>query len=312
MKRVVLAAVLIAAMVQGAVADSGASVQLDETFTKARTWLDQQSLALTGGPSGQDYAMPFEQDAILFYGEAVGNPEARTPAQRELGAKRTAEVMAQRSVLEYLNGFAVVGDTLVKDSMQQYDVVRSAVAGTVKGAQVVYKEYSPEKDMAVAIVKLGMHGPKGFATSIYEKIFRDPQLKKKLTELNDKPALRYRHKAENLPELYDGLVVDATEQNFKPALINRIFSSKGELLYDPSKVSQKILVDQGCGEYTSSVEKAKEALSGRGVKNPLVVKATGSLNNADLQLAEGDAVKVYSANQKNDFFAGARVAFVLK
>ena len=62
-----------------------------------------------------------------------------------------------------------------------------------------------------------------------------------------------------LDESYDGLIIDATGQNFRPALINRIFAAKGDVLYDPAKVSQKVLVEQGCGEYTNSVNKAKSS-----------------------------------------------------
>jgi len=84
------------------------------------------------------------------------------------------------------------------------------------------------------------------------------------------------------------------------------------VLYDPAKVSQKVLVEQGCGEYTNSVDKAKTALASRGVKNPLVVKASGATTVADLQVTDDDAVMIYSANQKGKFFMAARVAFVLK
>ncbi|MBJ6723866.1 hypothetical protein [Geomesophilobacter sediminis] len=291
---------------------SASSVQIDETFTKTNKWLSQQNLNLTGGPSGRDDAAAFSQEVILFYGEGMAGPQHTHPAQREMMAKRAAVVTAQRALAEYLNGFAIVGDTLVKDGMAQYDIIRSSVAGFVKGAQVVQQEYSKEKDMAVAVIKLGLHGPKGFASLMYDKMMKDPSLKKTLTEVDGKPAPPFRAKAERLPEKFDGLIIDATSQDFRPALINRIFSVKGELLYDPSKISQKVLVEQGCGEYTNNVDKAKAALEKRGVKNPLVVTASGAINPSDLQVSDEDAVKVFSANQQGNFFSNAKVAFVLK
>jgi hypothetical protein len=166
--------------------------------------------------------------------------------------------------------------------------------------------------MAIAVIKLGMHGPKGFASLMYDKLMKDPKIKRTLTEVDGKPAPAFKAKPERLEERYDGLIVDATTQDFRPALINRIFSSKGELLYDPSKISQKVLVEQGCGEYTNNVDKAKAALEKRGVKNPLVVSASGAINPSDLQVADEDAVKVFSANQQGNFFSNAKVAFVLK
>jgi hypothetical protein len=320
MKRLIIALLLVFGLAgivraegeEPAAAPPEGSVQLDETFQKANTWLSQQNLSLTGGPSGRDDNAAFSQEAILFYGEGLAGPQHTHPSQREMMAKRAAVVTAQRSLAEYLQGFAIVGDTLVKDGMAQYDVIRSSVAGYVKGAQVVIQEYSRDKDMAVAIIKLGMHGPKGFASTMYDKMLKDPKIKKSLTELDGKPAPPYKHKAEALPETYDGLIIDASAQSFKPALINRIFTPKGELLYDPSKISQKVLVEQGCGEYTNSVDKAKAALEKRGVTNPIIVTAESAVGSSDLQVSDDDAVKIYSANRKGNFMSSAKVAFVLK
>lgn len=309
MKRLIVAAILIAGLARGAYADEGGSVQIDDTFSKTKTWLSQQNLTMTGGSSGErDDLAAFGQETILFYGEAVGNPAHSTPAQREMMAKRAAVVVAQRALAEYLEGFALVSDTFVKDGMGQYDVIRSAVSAFIKGSHVVFQEYSKDSDKAIAIIKVGMHGPKGFASTIYEKMNKDPNLKKEMA--TDKPA--FKAKPEKLDETYDGLIIDATEQNFRPALINRIFAEKGEVLYDPAKVSQKVLVEQGCGEYTNNIDKAKAALETRGVKNPLMVKASGASSASDLQVSDEDAVKIFSANQKSKFLAGAKVAFVLK
>jgi len=217
-------------------------------------------------------------------------------------------MIAYRKLAEILEGVAVVGDTLVKDASLQYDVVRTAVEGFIKGAKVVYKDYNPQEEVAIVFVKIGMTGPQSFAKVMYEKMLGDPSIKQAMVE----PRPAYRTKPVAVEERYDGLIVDATEQSFRPALINRIFTPKGEVLYDPSKISQKVLVEQGCGEYTNSVDKAKAALETRGVRNPLIVKASGTVSPSDLQVADDDAVRIFSANQKANFLAGAKVAFVLK
>ncbi|MDP3049417.1 MAG: hypothetical protein Q8N12_08340, partial [Thermodesulfovibrionales bacterium] len=159
------------------------TVQVDASFTAANEWLSKNHLSLTGSPAGRDDAAAFSQEMMLFYGEAYGNPAHTNIAQRGGMAKRAAVVVAQRSLAEYINGFAIVGDTLVVDGMAKYDVIRSAVAGFIKGVQVVFQDYSPEKDTAIAIIKVGMHGPDGFASSLYKKMFvtekkMDPQFVK--------------------------------------------------------------------------------------------------------------------------------------
>lgn len=282
--------------------------QLDDRFKKANEYLNQQRLTIT-----QSTTDAFINGYILVAAEGLPKADAVSPGQKRLTAERAAEVLAYRKLAEFLDGVAVVGDSLVKDAALQYDLVRAAVAGFVKGARKVHSEYNKEDETALVIMKIGMTGPGSFADALYAKILK-PDVKKELIEQPQQqpPAPQYKHKPVPLEEKYDGLVIDATEQNFRPALINRLFSQKGEVLYDPSKISQKVLVEQGCGEYTNSVDKAKAALDQRGVKNPLIIKASGSVNPSDLQVSDDDAVNIFSANQKAGFFAAAKVAFVLK
>ena len=66
-----------------------------------------------------------------------------------------------------------------------------------------------------------MHGPDGFATSVYKKDVcdrkkMDPQFVKAIHEVDGKPVPNF--KAAVVPvEAHDGLIIDATEQNFRPA-----------------------------------------------------------------------------------------------
>lgn len=277
--------------------------QADLRFRDANQWLNQNNLSITTSPE-----QAFINDYILVMEEGLPSPNAKSPAQKRLTAERAATALAYRKLAEILEGVAVVGDTLVKDASLQYDVVRTAVEGFIKGAKVVYKDYNPQEEVAIVFVKIGMTGPQSFARVMYEKMLGDSSVRQSIVEA--KPAYRTRPVA--IEERYDGLIIDATEQGFRPALINRIFTPRGEVLYDPSKISQKVLVEQGCGEYTNSVDKAKAALETRGVRNPLIVKASGTVSPSDLQVTDEDAVKIFSANQKTNFLAGAKVAFVLK
>ena len=304
MKTIITTILLSLALAMVAHADG---VQVDVSITK--NFLEENKLALIKGTGGaRDDLAAFGQDFIMFYGEAAGNPANKTLAQRGINAKRAAVVIAQRALTEYLEGIVLVGATLVKDSVLQNDVIVSTVTGFVKGSQVVHQEYNEDTDIATAVIKVAIRGPKGFASTFYEKLSTDPVLKKAV-KTDKKPFIAPEVK---LDAAFDGLIIDATEQNFRPALINRIFATKGDVLYDPAKISQKVLVEQGCGEYTNSVDKAKAALATRGVKNPLVLKASGSTSPADLQVTDEDAVTIYSADHKGSFMASAKVAFVLK
>ena len=285
-------------------ASTPSMADIDARFKTTNEWLKQGNLSVTTSPQ-----QAFVNDYILVVAEGLPSATAKSPAQKRLTAERAATALAYRELAEILEGVAVVGDTLVKDAELQYDVVRIAVTGFVKGARIVHKEYNDKEESALVVVKIGMTGPGSFADALYAKILK-PDVKKELIESQSAP--QFKQKPVPLDEKYDGLVIDATDQNFRPALINRIFTPKGETLYDPSKISQKVLVEQGCGEYTNSLDKARAALETREVKNPLIVKASGTVSPSDLQVSDDDAIKIFSANQKAGFLAGAKVAFVLK
>ncbi|NCB63928.1 MAG: hypothetical protein EOM52_10040, partial [Clostridia bacterium] len=193
-------------------------------------------------------------DAILVVGEGLPK-KGTTGAQRRLTAIRAAEVAAQRSLAELLKGVSIAGETTVRDAEVESDLIKSSVSAFIKGFQPVVKDWNQQEETALVILKVGVNGPKSFGAMMYEKILTEPRIKQEVekpvyTPPVDLPA------PPPVAQPFDGLIIDATAQPFRPALINRIFNPKGEVLYDPAKISQKVLVEQGCGEYTNSVDKA--------------------------------------------------------
>lgn len=318
---------LLAAVTLLGLASVAQAVEIDLKYKMAREYVRQESLSVTVKVNSQkdefdvkadkfkkplksDMGSAFRQEAILVVGEGIGK-KGTTGGQYRLTAIRAAEVVAQRALAEMLKGVSIVGETVVRDAELESDLIKSSVNTFVKGFQPVLKEFNEQEGTALVILKVGVNGPSGFGAVMYDKILNEPKVKQQL----DKPA--YVPPAE-LPSPvpvampYDGLIIDATAYAFRPALINRIFNPKGEVLYDPAKISQKVLVEQGCGEYTNSVDKARAALGKRGVKNPLIVHASGTVSPSDLQVNNDTALQIFSANQASGFMADARVAFVLK
>ncbi len=273
-------------------------------FTGTASWLKQNGVTVTQSPT-----QAFIYNYVVVTGEGVPAPSATSAGQKRLTAERAAVVVAYRQLAEILDGLCVTGETFVKNASVEHDQIRTAVKGFIRGAQVVHKEYNEKGEVALATVKVSMSGPAGFGTMLYEKVVADPVIRK---------AVVREQSVFNPPETppvevaHDGLIIDATAETFRPALINRIYSPKGELLYDPSRIEQKILVEYGCGEYTNRVEKARETLASRGARNPLLVKASGTAGPTDLKVTEDDALKIFAANQRSGFLSQARVAFVLK
>ncbi len=297
---------LLAAMALAGIAGMAQADEVDlKNYRMAREYIKKEKVTVT-----VTVEQAFAQDAILVVGEGVPK-KGTSGAQRRLTAMRAAEVAAQRSLAELLRGVSIVAETTVREAEVDSDIIKSSVSAFIKDFSPVVKDWNEREETALVILKVGVNGPGSFGAMMYEKILNEPKIK----EAVEKPA--YVPPVDvalppPAPQAYDGLIIDATEQPFRPALINRIFNPGGQVLYDPARISQKVLVEQGCGEYTNSVDKARAALGKRGVKNPLVVKASGTVTPSDLQVSNEIAAQIFAANQTSGFMADARVAFVLK
>lgn len=297
---------ILAALVLAGLAGMAQASEVDlKNYKMAREYIRKEKVTVT-----VTVEQAFAQDAILVVGEGVPK-KGTTGGQRRLTAIRAAEVAAQRALAELLKGVSIVGETTVRDAEVESDLIKSSVNAFIKGFSPVVKDWNPAEETALVILKVGMNGPRSFGAMMYEKILTEPKIKQQVEKPVYVPPVDVPQQPAT-PQAYDGLIIDATAQSFRPALINRIFNPNGQVLYDPAKISQKVLVEQGCGEYTNSVDKARAALGKRGVRNPLIVKASGTVSPSDLQVNNEIAAQIHAANQANGFMADARVAFVLK
>ena len=255
-----------------------------------------------------DQTQAFIKGSFVVKGEGVPLKDTTHPGQKELTAKRAAMVVAQRNMAELLNGVRIFGQTTVKDAALESDLIRSSVEGIIRDIKPIYEAYDQLKEVAVVYISIGIDGPNGLTGQLL------PQMLPTLPQ-PQAPVPAYVPPAAPPPEPpqpYDALILDIKEHQFKPALINRILAQNGEILYDPTKIAQNILVERGAGDYTNDVGKAKAILSERGSKNPLVVKVAGVVKFTDVQVTSDDAANIFAANQKANFLEGAKVVFVLK
>jgi len=248
----------------------------------------------------QETAMP--QDALLsgaitVKGEGASPQGLFTQAQKRIMALRAAKAVAFREAAEILDGVTLTGDTTVLNASASSDVVRASVEGVIRGAVVLSEEYDPETGAASVFLSVPMGA---VAASILPQMSSiSPGASMYNTSMNATTAR------------YDGLVVDARGTGLRPALMNRLVTAGGEVVYDPSKASQKALSEYGPAAYTNDVAKAKALLAKRGSSQPLVVKARGTASSTDAELGPIEAGAVFFSNQHTGFLQAARVVFVL-
>lgn len=259
-----------------------------------------------------DPRQAFVTGSIVVKGEgAAPAGKAMTAAQKRIMALRAAKVVALREIAEIVEGVAISGDTLVVNAAAESDVIKATVQGLVKGAQIVKEAYDPMSEMAVVYLSIPMTGPNGLLTTLLPQVLPTVPLSP-FPPYQPPVAAPEALVAVPVVKNYDGLIIDVREQAFKPALINRVITRNGEIIYDPTKVAQNILVERGAAEYTNDVGKAKALLSERGSSNPVIIKGAGLVKATDVEIGPDDASSVFTSNQTNNYLEGAKVVFVLK
>ncbi len=239
--------------------------------------------------------------SIVVKGTAAAPEGALTQAQMRVMALRAAKVVALREVSEIIDGVTISGDTRVVSSKAASDVIRTTVEGLIKGAQVTEESYDPQSGLAVVYVSVPMKGEGGIYGQLLPK-----------AGMIYPGGPRFVPSPGAAPGGHDGLIVDVSGVQFRPALINRVVTSGAQVVYDPVTLERETLVSYGAAAYTNDVDKARALLASRGSKNPLVVRASGVVDATDAQITPEAAAEVFSSNLATGFLKAARVVFVLR
>jgi hypothetical protein len=277
------------------------------------------------------------------YLQVVGSSEE---GQSRYRALRAAQVVAQRDLLEAMQGLHLYGNTSIKDGMLQSDDIKTTVEGYLRGATKCGQEYDAGKGYADVCMRVYIRGKGGLYDVILPLMKDDrlmpekrpafkpsmPNLKPEVMEPGASgrmqmdtpghdtmapPSTTMEAKPEvkapsELTHPHDGLIIDARDFKFRPALVNRVLTEKDEVVFEPSKIVSTVLVERGCGGFTTDDGKAKALLESWGSKNPMIVKCTDVQKFTDAKISQDDAAAVYVNDQKSNLLAQARVVFILK
>jgi len=264
------------------------------------------------------------------YIKVIGTSEE---GQSRYQAIRAATVVAQRDLLEVLQGLHLYGNTTIRDGMHESDLIKTTVEGYLKGAMKCGERYDPNRGYAQVCLKLYIRG-KGGLYDIILPLMKDERLlpppapayqPKLIPEvIPSTPATVEKPEVASIPKKpkvappselvnpHDGLILDVREYNFRPALVNRILTDKNEVVFDPSKIVSSVLLERGCGGFTNDENKAKALLQSWGSNNPMYIRAKGVVKFTDAQVDSDEAAAIFTHNQKTNFLAQAKVVFLLK
>lgn len=163
------------------------------------------------------------------YIEAVGSSVIDSdrftiPAQARAMATRGAVVVAQRNLLEVINGVRITSETTVHDMMLMGDYIHTRVDGVIRGAQMVGEPI--EKDGMIEVrMRVPMYTSGGLAEALYEHI---PKAGTKAT-LEEKIS-------ETTEEALQALAFNIGGQTFDPSLFPVIIDENNNMVLDLSEL----------------------------------------------------------------------------
>lgn len=235
--------------------------------------------------------------------------------QSRYAAVRAATVLAQRDLLERFQGVRIQGETTISDGMLQSDVIRTKIKGFLRGAANCGQKYDKFEKFATVCLRLNLNGKGG----IYESIYPTMRKENVIYGLDEQPTESAPTppppsttiSVADLIANNDGVIIELSGLVFKPAIVNRILNEKGDILFDPSKVINSILVERGTGGFTSQLGKAKGLLASWGSTNPIIIKAVETRKGTDVVISSADATKIFASDQKTSFLSQAKVVFVI-
>ena len=315
---------------------------------------------LVTGVSAQDGWETVKNPVKIFeegYIQVVGVSEE---GQSRYGAMRAATVVAQRDLLEILEGLRLYGETTIKNGMLQSDEIRTTIGGFLKGAVKYGEKFNREHGYAEVCMRLYIRGKGGlydvilplikenkldpvkktyYKPKLIPKVISEPpvaiqkeqvaqeatkpvkeqvqQVTKPVEEVKaikkDQPVEKPQVAAPSeIVKSYDGLIIDVRDFQFRPALVNTILTENAEIVFDPAKILSSVLVERGCGGFTTDPGKAEALLESWGSKNPMTLKCIGVVKMTNAKISVDDAAAIYVHDKNSHLLAQAKVVFLLK
>lgn len=149
----------------------------------------------------------------------TGNPNM---AQARLMAERAAVVVAQRNLLETVQGIRVDSETRVENFMTDYDIIYTRVEGIVRNArQVGPAMYDSAAGIVEVELEMEIHSPQGLSGAL-SSVLGNPETS----------AVSMSPQTREFLNQYSALVFDGSQAGLQPSMYPRIYDANGNLLLD--------------------------------------------------------------------------------
>jgi hypothetical protein len=263
--------------------------------------LDQRITDPSGETAGR---LKWDDGYIEVKAGATADKAIALNAAHERGlALDAARQLAYFKLAEVVEGVSVDGVTVVKNAMVDDQTVRTTVQARIKGARVLNETVTTQPDGSVwaeVVMGLLIRGPDGITAPVASWAAAKP-----VDAFSADRGFRVN-------DQYTGLVIDASDTGFSPALAPRVIEEgSGKVVFGPQMVQSASLSQQGAVGYAVRMADVRD--SGRVGSNPLIVHAVGDAGGrkGDLMLTRRDADRVIAADRAGGFLGKGAVVVVI-
>lgn len=214
-----------------------------------------------------------------------------------------ARQLCYLKLAEIVEGVAIDGVTIVKNAMILDQTVRSTVQARIKGAVIVSENVKDLADGSVwaeVVMGLRLRGTGSLTETVAGWSAARPA-----DPYKPDPTFR-------VGDSYTGLIVQASDAGFSPALAPRIIEEGTQkIVFGPGTVQLASLSQIGPVGYAAALADARQG--GRAGANPLIVRAVDAAGarKGDLVLSRKDAERILAADRTGGFLSRAAVVVVL-
>ncbi len=207
----------------------------------------------------------------------------KNKAQARAMAIRGAVVVAQRNLLEIINGVKIHGETTVEDMIATNDYIYSRVDGVIKGAEMV-GEPKEEWGMMKVTLKAPLYQENGLAPAVYDVVGEQESTEKSTGDISNQNIVKVGKVDESEAQDIKDYVFKLTGGKFDPSLFPVIVDENNNVLLDLYKI-----YDPKKGEFPKIMKAAKSVMESFGFEKG--VETIDVIDSFDGKLVVSDKVK---------------------
>ncbi len=250
--------------------------------------------------AGNGAYIDWSQKIIIAKGIGVAADGTTHPALIKAQALTAAKVVAQRNLLEAVQGAHVVSATAVENNKLLTDMIGTAVKGVLQGAIEIDRQEVGYGAWEVTLA-LPMY-PNVSKAALGQLMKNTPQQKRPA------PSAGYKAGGEGN---FTGLVVDVSGLGLSRSFTPVIYDDSGRIIYGHMNISQEQAESSGIVDYAATDEDRARVSGGtsKAGNSPLVIKAFALRdNNNNVVVSRSDADMLLALNEKNnDFLSQCKV-----